>query len=663
MPLSAYAIRLAEHDLPLDRYIVEYHQARGIDLSIDAILRTALKQGGALLLLDGLDEVQETARRRLVIDRVVDFFSLHQAAGNKFVLTSRIIGYKEVRTVVGDLQECTLIDLNAEEIRLFVAQWTQAIEHAASDDSRGARAAAEREEQELLDAIARNPGVQRLAVNPLLLTILVLMKRQGVILPERRVELYENYVATLLKHWNLARGLGRPPTRDLDIQETLRILAPLALWMQEVSAGIGLVKQGDLERQLVSIFQQRGEENAEWAAANFLKDVQEYAGLLLERGPRAYGFIHLTFLEYLAAVALARRGQRDTTPITTALAQRVGDANWHEVSLLTIGYVGLIQQRDEAASEILSRLITQDDPLDGRATVLAGECVLDVWPSGVSTECRQKVRRALLALIRNPQHRQPTLRVEAGRALAKLGDPRTEVLDPRRIEWCEIPAGPFLMGEEGDEYLIDYDYRISRYAITVTQFEHFVEAGGYCEPAYWVEAQAAGIWSTNGVKGHFDGEPRIKPVDYGEPFNLPNHPVVGITWYEMLAFCRWLTEQPAEQGQLHTGYSIQLPNEAEWEKAARGEDGRDYPWPGRATPNHANYDASQIETSSALGCFPNGVSPYGVEEMSGNVWEWTRSLAGELPYPTGKRERQSARGFERRQRRCAGVAGRLVRLQ
>ncbi len=158
----------------------------------------------------------------------------------------------------------------------------------------------------MLAAVQRDPGVEQLAANPLLLTILALMKRQGITLPERRVELYEKYVETLLRHWNLARGLDRPPAPDLDVLETLRILAPLALWMHETSPGVGLVKQAALQRKLEGIFREREAADPEKATRQFLEDVRTHAGLLLERGAREYGFIHLTFQEYLAAVALAQ---------------------------------------------------------------------------------------------------------------------------------------------------------------------------------------------------------------------------------------------------------------------------------------------------------------------------------------------------------------------
>jgi predicted NACHT family NTPase len=274
-----------------------------------------------LLLLDGLDEVKDLARRRDVVNRVVDFFTVQRQRGNKFILTSRIVAYDQVRRTIEGLAECTLVDFGDEDIGRFIAKWTRAIEQASHGSGQVAAQIAGREQAELLAAMQRNPGVRRLAANPLLLTVLALMKRQGVRLPERRVELYEQYVDILLRHWNLARSLGRTPLYSPDVKQVLKVLAPLALWMHETSPGVGLVKEQAARRKLAETYTAAGVDDPERASELFLADVRDHANLLVERGSRQYGFIHLTFQEYLAAVAIAQRGQQDVSPVAAALGR------------------------------------------------------------------------------------------------------------------------------------------------------------------------------------------------------------------------------------------------------------------------------------------------------------------------------------------------------
>jgi formylglycine-generating enzyme required for sulfatase activity len=164
-------------------------------------------------------------------------------------------------------------------------------------------------------------------------------------------------------------------------------------------------------------------------------------------------------------------------------------------------------------------------------------------------------------------------------------------------------------------YEIEQPYGISRYPVTNAQYAAFVQAGGYGERRYWTEAGWA--WrESEGVTG---------PEEYGLPFGLPNHPAVGVSWYETMAFCRWLTEELRREGALSESEEITLPTEPQWEKAARSTDGRRYPWGAEPDPNRANYGDTGIGTTSAVGCFPGGVSPCGGEELSGNVWEWCRT--------------------------------------
>lgn len=314
------------------------------------------------------------------------------------------------------------------------------------------------------------------------------MKRQGVVLPQRRIELYKTYVDTLLKHWTLARSLASRGGRELDPVETTKVLAPLALWMHEKSPGVGLVKEMDLHRELERIYRERGHPDPEAAAPQFLSDVRNHSNLLIDRGGRQYGFIHLTFQEYLAAVALAQKAQKGAAAVVDALEAHVGEPPWHEVVLLTVSYISIVQQWEKLASDLVEELLRRAPGPPGEAAVLAGRAVADAGPSGVTEGCRRVVVDTLLATMKAAGRVPPSLRAAAGRTLAEVGDPRPEVMTVDGMEFCTVPAGRFSMGsgeedpqaleEEKPRHEVDlpYEYRISKYPVTVAQFREFVEA-------------------------------------------------------------------------------------------------------------------------------------------------------------------------------------------
>jgi len=231
----------------------------------------------------------------------------------------------------------------------------------------------------------------------------------------------------------------------------------------------------------------------------------------------------------------------------------------------------------------------------------------------------------------------------------------------------EIPALMKKLGGERDWYedevpqheVVLADYFIARYPVTHGQYWAFVQSTGYKPPTADFDSERPYEWR--------DGRP---------PPHLLNHPVVLVTWRYAMAYCQWLTGQlrnwdgtPEPLATLLRAganggppWEVRLPTEAEWEKAAqgslpptgggeRGGADRIFPWGNEPDPERANYVDTGIVTTSAVGCFPGGASPYGVEDLSGNIWEWTHSLWGKdwqkpdfrYPYdPKDGREDESA---------------------
>jgi formylglycine-generating enzyme required for sulfatase activity len=112
------------------------------------------------------------------------------------------------------------------------------------------------------------------------------------------------------------------------------------------------------------------------------------------------------------------------------------------------------------------------------------------------------------------------------------------------------------------------------------------------------------------------------------PAHLLDHPVVDVSWEEAAAFCRWLSLslQPS---------AFSLPSEAQWERAARGDDGRSFPWGEDFSAELANTREGGLAGTTPAGAYPAGASPWGALDMAGNVWEWTASLDALYPYVAG----------------------------
>jgi formylglycine-generating enzyme required for sulfatase activity len=221
-----------------------------------------------------------------------------------------------------------------------------------------------------------------------------------------------------------------------------------------------------------------------------------------------------------------------------------------------------------------------------------------------------------------------------------------------------IPAGLFIMGtnEQQVDWLARRDdlakkwktrgffkreqqhnvilagYSIARYPVTVGEYRLFIDADGYRGRKYWTEAG----WSWR------ESIDRIQPEYWRDEKWISNDrlPVIGVSWYEAIAYCNWLSEVDRKK--------YRLPTEAEWEKAARGTDQRLYPWGNEFDSSVCNTSANKRNKTIPVDVLgPAGDSPFGCADMAGNASEWTMSEYRPYPY-VGKDGRNDLEGMNLR---------------
>lgn len=613
-----------------------------------AILEKRLGQD-VLLLLDGLDEIDPRARR-WVQDAVNDFALTHQHT--PIVVTCRPYVYQEVKRQLDGFEQAELVPFDGAKIDQFIQAWYTEANRIGLVPTREMRTQATQ-----LQLFVHQPELYSLAQNPLLLTMMSLLHSSLGRLPENRAQLYGDIVDLLLTRWEQSH-LGE----QVDVQahlspHNLRFaiedVAYLAHRDQPAGEGTADIPEADLRQVLQTYLQ------GDWnKAGDVIRYIQERAGLLLEHKPGTYAFPHRALQEYLAGCSLSVQIDFPSQAADLVQADKV---RWREPLLLAMGKTGKVENRVDLALGVVDNLCPR--PFEGQPTSertwqsarLAGEALIEIGPDRLQQREAWKERldrvTGWLAHLLETDEVEPLDRAHTGRVLALLGDPRN--LDGAIF----IPGGPFTMGEGDDEHTVDVaPFYIGRYPVTNGQFARFIEAGGYDERRYWTGA--GWTWLTRQSESRLGLLKSRPPAKRHRPFwwenpdwNLSNYPVVGVSWFEALAYTRWLTEQLQasaldlqvyQNGQQRVNLDVdcstlvaRLPTEAEWEKAARGSDSRVYPWGDEWSSNCANTRETGIGHTATVGIFPIGSSFHEVLDMGGAVWEWCSSLNKKYPYHIG----------------------------
>lgn len=427
------------------------------------LLERKFTEGKALLLLDGLDEIPQSKHRETLRALVTAWTKRYPKC--RIIVTCRTLSYQDPAWQLVRFPAYTLAPFTPEQIAAFIEAWYAELARV----KRMTEIEAQQYAQGLHAAVQR-PDLQRLAPNPLLLTVMALVHADRG-LPDTRAQLYEETVDLLLYRWDERKAGGEQPRlRQLMAQsgfdgakvaDVKITLGKLAYDVHGGTADAGEESLADIsETALAEALRGRHREKSRDWAYQVIDAIKERAGLLLERKPGVYTFPHRTFQEYLAGAYLST--------VNTFIQDACRLANegpvWREAILLAAGRLAHVSEQYWPPLHLVRALCPQrviETEAAWRNAWLAGDVLREIGGEIVATpnkgddfgaELLDHVRHRLVALLQGG-HLSPVERARAGETLAALGDPRFD-----EDLWClpkedllgfvKIPAGPFLMGSD-----------------------------------------------------------------------------------------------------------------------------------------------------------------------------------------------------------------------
>jgi formylglycine-generating enzyme required for sulfatase activity/energy-coupling factor transporter ATP-binding protein EcfA2 len=609
-------------------------------------LSDALQNGDAILMFDGLDEVGGDELIRRIVEMIEDAAGTYSDC--PILVTCRTLDYRENRArQLRSFQQETLAALTDAQADQFITAWYEELK-AAGREPRGSAAS-------LAEAIRANPQLAQLARSPLLLTMVAVVHASRGTLPESRALLYAECIDLLLVRWRTEERrddkeslLNLPNFSSSDL---LPLMAQIGFRAHEQAAKVepGRVhptrlslEQVRLELRTALTHHVADEIRREDLVTRLIHSIATRNGLLLKySGERdqVYAFPHRTFQEFLAGYYL--KTQRAYLKFCL---DRAADPHWHEALLLMVSYQVLREHEMEKPLALATRLLesvrVEEQILAAEMLNLIGHENLKRYDESQVTGANglwYRARRLLDAIIAGTAPATTPLRIRAGRArgelcyrnvqalcnplhmpplpLARLPiaiiapnctkSPRWQQMDADY--WRPVNSGQF-WHDAGNQRLARIDmphaFLVGRYPVTNADFARFFAAEG--KAAYRV----------------------LQPFSWGNPsYNNPLQPVVGVTWYDAVNYCAWLTAQGHAQGWLGRNEEIRLPTWLERERAARHTDQRTFPW-GNEQPRGDGvcHASSSLDSPAPIGCFRQDVAACGAYDMAGSVAEWTATL-------------------------------------
>ena len=548
------------------------------------LVQNYLNQGETLLLIDGLDEIPAAVRPDLLTMLAQFRFKYPR---NRWLLTGRPYGITGPAWELFGKNSSEIADLNDNQIADFIKRWFRAV-------SGTAHGLAEMTADDMLADIRYHEHVAVFTQNPLLLAAVCVLYLAGKLIPEQRADLYDRIVENLL--WRRFHD-----SADLERVNTITAyLMGLAFLMH--SKGRRILPLNEARQELRKFFPGRSDETDELYPLRIdtlFNEIEPNCGLLNHLSSGEIEFSHLTFQEFLAAKYIANRD--------LPLEEYISNDWWNEAVILCLGYINLsLQKRSNDQIKDMLNTVNVSQALERKIQLLGARALRDFQGSRREADAMDLAKTKLLEIISSDAGLPE--RFEAGEILGVLDDPRLAVSESNLIR---IPTGKFERGSmdfkntqpvrqiELDECFI------GKYPVTNQEYREFIKAGGYQNRELWSEAGWQWRERVN------INEPRYW---HHRKWNGPNFPVVGVSWYEAEAYCNWLRSV--------TGKVYRLPTESEWEKAARGVEGFQYPWGNEWHNDYCNSRESELIRTSPVGIFLQGKSPYGCMDLAGNIWEW-----------------------------------------